>query len=371
MRRLAPIACVLVLACRPASLMPLDTTLPDGEPLAAVAPRVTLQQLAEDTNPDTRALALTGLARAPATPEVRAAWVQRGLYDPDPWVQRAMIDVGLDDATLDAFVVQPSADATTRATVALDRMSRGARYPVDAFPVGAATARPDRVPLGLVRVALGDASAKAVVESAIDAGDLPDDALLLAAFAVHGGQALSAVLERGERWAEPDAIARIQLVRGLLGDPAARVAWRGAVRADPSVAWDLLDVIEALPADDRAAVARDVSPAGDKALRDALAVVASPSPTTVRHAIESDDPTTRELGMQRVALLGDGDAEELLRRVLRSDDPWTWVSASRAVSVHHLCALQDTFTNRLLDDRSQVRAAAAAVVALCEAGASP
>ncbi len=371
MNRLLPVACAVGMACRPISQLPLDTTLPDGEPLAAAPPLDILKKLAADTDPDTRAIALTGLARAPALAAERGAWVERALYDPDPWVQRAMVASGLDDATLDAYAVQRSADATTRASVAFDRLAHGATFPLDTFDVGSGTAKADRAPLGLVRVALGDEAAKATVASTIDHGDLRDDVMLLGTIATHGWPELAAALVGAERWVEPDAIARMQVVRARLGDPDARAAWRSSVRADASVGWDLAELIAALPDADRAELARDLSTVGDKPLRDALAVLVHPSAAAVRHAIESDDPTARELGFQRLKMLPDADAIELVRRVLRADDPWTWASASRAVSETGLCALQDTFATRLQDDRNQVRAAAAAVVARCDTGNAP
>jgi hypothetical protein len=369
--RLLPVACAVGMACRPISQLPLDTTLPDGEPIAAAPPLDILRKLAADTDPDTRAIALTGLAHAPALAAERSAWVERGLYDPDPWVQRAMVASGLEDATLDAYAVMPSADATTRAHVAFERLAHGATFPLDAFDVGSATAKADRVPLGLVRVALGDAAAKATVASTIDHGDLRDDAMLLAALATHGWPELSAALVGAERWVEPDAIARMQVVRARLGDPDARAAWRSAVRADASVGWDLAELVAALPDADRAALARDLSSVGDKALRDALAVLAHPSAAAVRHAIESDDPTARDLGFQGLKMLPVADAVALVRAAVRADDPWTWASASRAASDAGLCALQDTFATRLQDDRNQVRAAAAAVIARCDTGTAP
>lgn len=368
--RLGPLALAFGLACRPISQLPLDTTLPDGEPLAAAPPLEILKKLAADTDPDTRAIALTGLARAPRLAGERGVWVERALYDPDPWVQRAMIATGLEDATLDAYVVQPSADAATRATVAFDRLAHGATYPLDAFALGSAS-KADRVPLGLVRVALGDAEAKATVASAIDQGNLRDDAMLLGAVAAHGWPELTQALVGAERWVEPDAIARMQLVRARLGDPDARGAWRAAVRQDVSLGWDLLELISALPEADRAGLVHDLSGVSDKPLREALAALDHPSAAAVRRAIESDDPTSRDLGFRQLKVLPEADAVELVRHVLHADDPWTWASASRAVTDAGLCALQDTFATRLQDDRNQVRAAAAAVVARCDTGTTP
>lgn len=344
----------------------LDDSLSDGAPVEVLPAWDALDRFAADPDPSVRARALgSAVAYAPAAQVPR--WIMQGSYDPDAWVQGAVVEaMMLRDGEpevhelLLGFVARGSADPYLRAVVAV---RLGSATPMSVRGAWGRQPLWRATPLALASWVAGDQPALDVLLAGLREGELRAEPAFLASLVLAeppgAVEALAAGAARGEEMAPPLLLAGM-----LLGDADARVAWQHALADDPAwVGQQALEVALHLPAERRVTVADAVAKAGDRGVREVADLLRRPNAKGMVRAAGDDDPwvrgmvgaLAREIPAEEaapVAAILIGDATALVR-----------AEGARLVGHHRIRSLGDGVEALAADEAALVRAAAAGALA--------
>jgi len=336
------VAAVLV-GCVPKGALPVVPAAPEV-PAEAVDPMAILAEGAASLDPSARAHALAWLVRTDPDPGA-PSWAQRGLWDPEPWVQRQVVDALADRgdaaATLADFV-RRDVDPYVRATAGLGLV--GDPDAVGAFRA-AYTSEPQtwrKVPLALVLARAGDAEAAAFLSKALARGEVGLELEFFDDLGASGLVDLVAALRSGAEHVEPELLLPYAAARLRLGDSDAAEDLRRALAAtDSEERLFALDVVTGLPPDLALPLLRR-APAGTDVAGwyAALALVGAGEGDSTR-LVQGAAHADREVRLQAARFAGDVGADRS-RRDQR--------------------AARDTIRIAFADDDAEVRRAAIASV---------
>ncbi|MCO4745969.1 MAG: hypothetical protein KC912_14335 [Proteobacteria bacterium] len=305
--------------------------------VAAVAPAdalVQLEALGGSLEPYLRARALALRVRQPDGLD----WAGRGLYDPEPWVQMAVIDAMAsrsDGASvLDAWVAgehDPFARAAGAVVLGVQASEATQQALGEALGSGPSWSR---APIALAGVAVGVEGAEEVLAGELRAGTIPLELRFIADVARVGhGDVLVAAMAEGSARIEPEISPAWAASRLVLGDFGGLQAVRAGLAASDDE--ERLAVIDALMAVDTTAadgalkrvsvgtemVAQSATCVrvrqGSVALRKLIPVVSSEveevRALAMRCAVAvADDPRNRVL-LERILLVGLADESAEVR----------------------------------------------------------
>lgn len=361
--------------------LPVDTTLPDGEILEVQPAQEALEAFAADPDPGTRGRALAAIVRH-ATGDERTRWLMQGTYDPDPWVQRAVVTTLLDTldapdsrAALQEYVLRGSADPYVRAQAAHRLLDAGLSEGLEDLRTAWQGREGWRAaPLALVALRMGEEAAFLPLSLALSQADVRDDASFIVALGRYGPNTLVAPLTQGANWAEEELATRLAFARGLLGDPSGEALWQARLASDDGfVRRDAFDLVLAMPTDARsglAASARRAIGRTDAPLATLAALVAKPTAGTLKSALRAEDPYVL-LGTLRLLQEQPPLRDPLWVATLLLDEvPAVRVAAAETAGVMGAVALRGALEALAVDDRSTVRVAAYAALLRLPAGAA-
>jgi HEAT repeat protein len=344
----------------------VDTTLPDGTPLAAKTPAELLDDAVGSADPAVRALALSARVASAAGGDALARWVIQGSHDPDPWVQRAVaralarrLAEPAAVELLGEYVSRASGDPYVRLEAGEALRNAGHQDVLQPL-VGSWTRQPAwrAAPLALLATWAGDGDAPAMLTAAVASGEVRDDRSFVVALGRSGllelDPALAEASERLEELAPRFAFARV-----LLGADAGVAAWAAAQRSEFASARDTIELLLELPPSERAAWAKRVVVIDDPAARAALGMVRHPSADRLRRAMSDESPWVRHLAVELGALLDAGHAEPLATVGLGDDFDEVQVGAAALAGQFDLESLRPTLVAMLVDDHLVLRTAAA------------
>lgn len=344
----------------------VDTTLPDGTPLAVRTPAELLDDAAGSDDPAVRAVAMGARVASAASGDALARWSVQGSHDPDPWVQRAVaqaLAARLAEPSavelLSEYVTRASADPYVRLEAGAALREAGHQDALQPL-VGAWTRQPAwrAAPLALLATWAGDGDAPAMLVAAVASGEVRDDRSFVVALGTSGLMALDPALgEASERLEE--LAPRFAFARALLGANTGLAAWAAAQRSEFASARDTVDLLLELPPAERAAWTRRVVVIDDPTAGTALALVRRPSPDRVRHAMGDGDPWIRHLAVHLASLLDASHAEPVATAGLADDFDEVRVGSAALAGRFDLESLRPVLTAMLVDDHLVVRTAAA------------
>lgn len=372
MRKAAFVA-VFIQGCVPTRTVSVDTTLPEMPQVDAwPEPWEALVADASNLDPTVRALALARLVEV-ARPEERASWVTRGVFDPEPWVQRrtaeAAVDLGLQQSMME-FVGLPGADAYVRGWVA---MRLPAASVGELVTQAAATPRLDfgRAPLALAAAKLGDSDAQAVLENLLAAAEVEYDPgffMDLASSALPVADALT----QGSEWVEDDLAWLYALAQDGLGSPDGRAVLTQAVMTgDAESRLGALEILQLCEADWVTGVLKRAESASERevaATARAAQLVRQMAPYDAFEPLLADESeTVRAVGLHALARRGPPE-QRIPRKIVRVVAESLVFGTARervgaALAIRSGVPVDRTSLKRaLLDDLPSVRIEAAAAL---------
>lgn len=353
---------LLLAACAAHADRGLDADLVDrvntGPP---PEPRAVLEKAAGDTDPNPRSRALVLLAAGAAT---EPQWVARGLYDPDAWVQGAMVHALVARGAtqpLAEFAARPAGDADVRAD---------ALRAVEGSPEGLCTAHGARSegPLCLALAERGDAVARERLARDL-AERVPFDLDYLADLGRSGLVELVPAVSRVD--ADDELAVPWAAARAGLGDEAAFGALvRGLRDADEGVRLMALDAAVELPDAVAVRALKKADGRGSPLLRQyaalGLALHGRGGVDVFERALHHDDAEVRRLAVRLAHHLEGARAErvvaEVARRGLVDEDPEVRTRALALANDRGLLLDGQVVRGLLLDDYVDVRVEAAGYV---------
>lgn len=366
--------CVALAGCGARNKAAVDTSLPDGTPIVARTPAELLDEAVGSDDPAVRAVALGARVASAAGGDPLARWAIQGSYDPDPWVQRAVV------RALAARLAEPAAvdllsEYTTRAsgdpyvrleagTALRDAGHKDALQPL----VGAWTRQPAwrAAPLALLATWAGDGEAPAMLTAAVASGEVRDDRSFVVALGRSGLVDLDPALAQASERLE-ELGPRFAFARALLGADAGLAAWAAAQRSEFASARDTVELLLELPPAERAAWTKRVVVIDDPSARTALSLVRHPSADRLRHALADESPWIRHLAVELAALLDANHAEPVATAALADDFDEVQVGAAALAGQFDLESLRPALTAMLVDDHLVLRTAAAAALVRMDA----
>ncbi len=339
--------------------------------------RESLEELADASDPEVRAIALAGLV-ATATPEEVGLWLDRAGWDPDATVNLDVLDAlarrgppELDASTRRALALRPTTDPVVRGLLALERIEAGD----DLAELGTAwqTERDwARVPMLLVAVRLDAVGAREALLRVLSEQPLPDDPALVAALGACGVEGAAAAIAQASGSLEEAASTASEAARAWLGDPEGRLLWQASLRArDPARARDALDLMLALPDHRLAAVLPLARGARDPVVRAAVALLAEPNAEALLRMASSKNSGVREVAGRLADRWGRGMADAVAPVLLADAEPDLRKLGGLLVAHHRIpvdAALLDALR---IDDRARLRAAGHAAARVLQDPAPP
>ncbi len=354
----------------------LDASLPDGEVRTVAEAGAALQELADASDPEVRAIALAGRV-ATAPPEEVSLWLDRAGWDPDATVNLDVLDAlarrgmpELDASTRRALALRSTTDPVVRGLLALERVDAG-----DDLAELATAWKSERdwarIPLLLVAVRLDAAGAREALLKVLSEQPLPDDPALVAALGACGVEGAAAAIAQASGSLEEAASTASEAARAWLGDPEGRLLWQASLRArDPARARDALDLMLALPDDRLAAVLPLTRGARDPVVRAAVAVLEDPSADALVRMVASKNPGVREMAGRLADRWGRGMADAVAPVLLNDAEPDLRKLGALLVA-HHRIPVDAALVDALrIDDRARLRAAGHAAALVLQTAAT-
>ena len=204
--RTSPAVCALIcclwVACSPATKKTSDFDLPEkAEQPQLTEPSALLESAASSLEPSTRASAIGPLILS----DPGDTWVQRGLFDPDPWVQRAACFAALQKGSYDQVIeyLARTTDAYVRGEVGATLARTGTHQ--DALPT-LWTPATDAIdaPLALPAAILGNQDALSFLGESLASGEVALEYTFMAAIGESSLPALIPFLQTGEEAVEEE-----------------------------------------------------------------------------------------------------------------------------------------------------------------------
>jgi len=373
----------LALACAPKSTLPEPPALPPQAVAKATAtPAQILEEAAGSEDPTLRGHALAHLVTLdppPGAPD----WAQRGLWDPEPWVEDQVVAAlagRLHEPesvkVLADFVHRDDLDPYVRATAAL--ALRGKGPPAVGKTLSAAwRAEPalwKRAPLALAALEWGDRDAAKPLEEALARGAVAFEVDFLVQIGNSGHPELVPALAKGTEVAEPELRMAYAAARVGLGDASASSELKHALGSDdPDESLAVLDYLVRLhgtPVLDLLHHARGESGAVHWYATLALIGRGEGDATALLAAMAEPDREVRELAMRFAADLAgktlsrkeDKAVRAAVKKGLTDEDPTVRLTAADAVSALGVRDETPWLKALLADDYPGVRVAAAAAL---------
>ena len=351
-------------------------------------PEAVLDEGVASLEPSFRARALRWRAATDPAPAA-GEWGPRGLFDPDPWVQRQVAEALLDrlpeDATADLladWLARDTVDPYVRGSVGFHWMQRtGATAdPLD----GAWTVGPtwERAPLALPAAALGDPEAIETVAAALKRGEVALEPTFLHDIGRSGRREWIEPLREGDDWVEPEMQLPFAAARLRLGDPSGEGPLRDALSAsEEERRLEALDLLVTLPQPEAEQLLRRARGLGPDMVREyatlGLAARGAADVDRLTRAMDGEDPELRMLAVQLAAdaaspRLGDASrratriAEKVVKMGLVDEDPDVRAAALRAAAELELVSLLPLVRGNLMDEFLAVRIEAAGATTVLE-----
>ncbi len=359
----------MLAACGSARGLAPEVALPDGDAIVVADPSTQLEEAAGDPSPSIRALALRYKV-ATAPPEQLTRWAMQGGYDPDVYVQRAVIDALVRRLSepavrgqLTDYIGRASADPYARGFAARSLLAAGDADAASGLLGAWRDQSPFRsAPLALAAALLGEDDARSALHMVLATGELRDDDEFFVALGLSGEADLEAPAEAGRAVAEEELATRLDFALALMGNSTGEAGWRAALKdPDPRVGQDALELVLALPADLRASWGARARVAKDKGVKQAAAVIARPTLELLMRATRSEDPFVRVVAARLTADLEPDLATSVLAALLRDEDLEVRRLALDSTGRLALSSLKPYVAELLRDPREDVRIAAAGV----------
>jgi hypothetical protein len=238
----------------------VDASLPEAqEEVVKRSPRGVLWEAAEVDEPSVRGRAIELLIRHDASPG-GGKWAQRGLYDPDPWIQRKAV-LALSHRLDEAETRQLLSEYLERSDVMVNTYSQGfaGLTLLKAGRVDAVEPSKDRwkmererswraAPLALTAAYAGDVEAQDYLAEVLRAADLPLEGEFLLDVGRSGILNLIPALSEGSDQVEEELFLAYAAARWSLGDVGGQHVLRRALNDEEIVIrLEALDWITQLP----------------------------------------------------------------------------------------------------------------------------
>lgn len=358
--------------------LPPSMAVPDGAAVVMTmpSPLEVLEGAAGDEEPWMRGRALAALVRTDPSP-AGGLWGPRGLWDPDPWVRRQVLEAlggrMAEPETVQLLVGhlrQASAPGGTRAAAAMALHRAGHR---DLLPELAAMASGatgwDRLPLSLAAAQAGDgASIARLRDEILPGGDFPLDLGLVEDLAQAGVPELAAGVVAGLELAEVEAELMMAVALVGLGHPEGGRRVDAALAAGGIAGLEVVDLLALCPpeaAQEHVRRARKASDDDVSRMADLLAVAHGWAKPEVAFAVlASEAPAEAQArAMQALGHVDDPHARRLARVAARdhlSDpDPQVREAAARLLGILGRASDARLLEANLVDESSIVRIVAA------------
>ena len=217
-------------------------------------PSALLESAASSLEPSTRASAIGPLILS----DPGDTWVQRGLFDPDPWVQRAACFAALQKGSYDQVIeyLARTTDAYVRGEVGATLARTGTHQ--DALPT-LWTPATDAIdaPLALPAAILGNQDALSFLGESLASGEVALEYTFMAAIGESSLPALIPFLQTGEEAVEEELRLAYAAARLALGDPSASQPFKQALSgSNPEQALEALDYLTEIPTTEAAQLLR-------------------------------------------------------------------------------------------------------------------
>ncbi len=354
----------------------VDTTLPDLNPLPPRTAVELVEEAATDPDPAVRGVALSALVGTARADLPR--WVMQGSYDPEPWVQRAVVrelirrlaEPEVVEHAVE-YVLRASGDPYVRVEVAAALLGAGHGDRLGPL-VGAWRGQPAwrAAPLALLAAWAGDPSARGAMAAAVATSDVRDDRSFVVAMGRTGWTELEPALGQAvERL--PELSLRFSFTAALLGSTGGAEAWARAQRTEFSAPREAIELVMLLPPEERARWLRSVATLGDASVKAARSIVGRPAPDRLRRALRTGDPWLRHVAVTIAGELAKDQATEIIAAGLVDDFDEVRVGAAALAGRFDAEAARPQLTVMLVEDHRIVRVAAAGALLRMDAAVDP
>jgi len=375
-----------VMGCVPKAGLPPTPAIPTEVAVIEVpTPLQVLDEGAASLEPSTRGQALAHLVATDPAPGA-AGWAQRGLHDPEPWVQRQVVEAlaaRLEEPetvqVLEGYVARDGIDPYVRGLAAIRLGEHG--HTEVAEVVGAAwraeVAPWRRAPLALAAARLGDEEALAPLSRALSRGEIALEVDFVLEVGRSGLVGLVPALQEGAEWVEPELSLPFDAARLALGDLTAETDFRRAL-SSPEIeerleALDYLSRLRGPSAGDLLRRAR-LGPDVERWYASlALAARGEADPDLFERAMESEDREVRALAVRFAGTAEEAGGAGRIRKLRRGtraavragladEDPVVRRAAIEALLPLGLEGEEPWLDAALLDDDLATRVAAAGTI---------
>lgn len=321
------------------------------------------------------------------------SWAARGLWDPEPAVQRSTIsalDLRLPEAdtvsVLQAFVARPGLDPYVRCSAAgvLARAGDQSTLPHVQEAMSAASAAWQAAPCALAAAQMGDAGALQVLQASLREGELPLDMHFLNDLGRSGLSQVSPALREGLELMEEEVELAVAAALLELGDEAGATMLRRALSGnDPVRQLEAVDFLLESSSERANVLLRRAS--GEVGLAASLALIAKGQdlPYLAIESLLSNDREIRALACLALGRWLEADldaprragrlAHEALLHSLLDPEEQVRLEAIRALGVHGRSADASALAPLARSDASgwQGVVASAALLSLVQAPEPP
>jgi len=343
---------------------------------------------ANELDPTPRGRSLNLLIRASAEP-AGGQWGPRGLYDPNPWVQRQAVEAlaarlpETESAqALEAFIERADVDPYVRGTAGL-RLARIGRTQGLPTLTAAWQGEPEpwrRAPLAAAALAMGDTSALAPLSAVLASGDLPLEVDFVLDLGRAGLLDVVPALREGEKVIEEELRLPYAAARIALGDPSGEGALRRALSSDiVELRLEALDYLTRMREPAATALLRKARSNDSELVRwyAQLALVSRSQVDVDRLSAgyASEDLEVRVMAVRFAGELGIAEslskrdervAREVVRLALNADEPTLREAALRALLDLGLDGEEEVLQRNLGNEYLAVRVEAAGALLLLD-----
>jgi hypothetical protein len=358
----------------------------------APTPLQVLDEGAASLEPSTRGRALGHLVATDPAPGA-AGWAQRGLHDPEPWVQRQVVEAlaaRLSEpetvVVLVGYVRREGLDPYVRGAAAIRLVEHGN---TDIAEVVGAAWRAERsgwrrAPLALAAARLGEEEALSPLSRSLSRGEVALEVEFVLELGRSGLVDLVPALREGTEWVEPELLLAYAAARLALGDLTAETELRRALSSsETEERLEALDYVSGLRGPTAEGLLRRAR-LGPDVVRwyASLALLArgEGDPYLFERAMASDDREVRALSVRFAGAAEFDDeggrarkrqrsARAAVRLGLADPDPVVRRAAMEAIRHLGLAGEEPWLEAALLDDDLAIRVAAAGTMRRLAAGA--